>query len=59
MNELIVITQTKTRTFHAGTTKEINSLLSGQSGKAGVIDIQQIDENKDGISEAIEVNLDI
>ena len=57
MNELVVIAYTETETFQAGTTKDLNELFSGSNGKAGVIDIQTPDYNKDGRPE--EINVDI
>ena len=57
MNELVVIAYTADETFQAGTTKDLNELYSGSKGKAGVIDIQTPDLNKDGRPE--EINVDI
>ena len=52
-----MIAYTQDETFQAGTTKDLNELMSGTKGKAGVIDIQSIDLNKDGKPE--EINVDI
>ena len=39
LNELVAIVQTDTETIQVGTTKELNTLLSGTHGSAGSIDI--------------------
>ena len=57
LNEMVVIVYTDAETFHAGTTHELNTLLSNSRGVAGAIDIEAVDENNDGRTEEITVNI--
>ena len=57
MNELVVIAYTNEETFQAGTTRDLNGIVVGTSGKAVAIDIETPDHNKDGRPE--EINVDI
>ena len=59
LNELIVLLQTDIATIQVGTTRELNNMLSGQYGRAGSIDIEHVDTNRDGKPESIDINLDI
>ena len=52
-----MIVYTDNQTYHAGTTNELNTLLSNSKGVAGNIDIQTIDSNNDGKAEEISVNI--
>ena len=57
MNEMIVIVYTDEKTYHTGTTDELNKLLSNSDGVNGIIDIQTDDHNNDGLAEEITVNI--
>ena len=57
LNEMVVVVYTDSQTFHAGTTNELNNLLSNDKGIAGNIDIQTVDSNNDGRAEEINVNI--
>lgn len=59
MNEMVLIVYTNEETFYAGTTNELNKLLSENRAVAGSIDIQQDDYNNDGKSEEIIVNVEL
>ena len=39
LNEMVVIVYTDQETYHAGTTNELNKLLSNSKGVAGMIDV--------------------
>lgn len=54
---MVVIVYTDSQTYHAGTTNELNNLLSNDKGVTGNIDIQTIDSNVDGKAEEIFVNI--
>ena len=54
---MVVIVYTDQETYHAGTTNELNKLLSNSKGVAGMIDIQTSDDNNDGLNEEITVNI--
>mmetsp|Transcript_45126 Transcript_45126/g.59827 ORF Transcript_45126/g.59827 Transcript_45126/m.59827 type:complete len:215 (+) Transcript_45126:35-679(+) len=57
LNEMIVIVYTSEETYYAGTTNELNKLLSESRSIAGSIDIQTEDHNNDGRAEEINVNI--
>ena len=57
LNEMVVVVYTDTETYHAGTTNELNNLLSNDKGVAGNIDIQTFDSNNDGKAEEITVHI--
>ena len=57
LNEMIVIVYTNEETFYAGTTNELNKLLSESKSVAGSLDIQTEDFNNDGIAEKLTVNI--
>ncbi len=57
MNEMVVIVYTDDRTYHAGTTNELNMLFNNDEGVAGIVDIQTQDSNNDGKTEEINVNI--
>ena len=57
LNEMVVVVYTDSQTYHAGTTNELNTLLSNEKGVTGNIDIQTIDSNNDGKAEEIKVNI--
>lgn len=54
---MIVIIYTDQETFYAGTTNELNKLLSESRSVAGSIDIQTEDHNNDGRAEKLTVNI--
>jgi len=54
---MVVVVYTDSQTYHAGTTNELNTLLSNDRGVAGNIDIQTVDTNLDGKAEEIKVNI--
>jgi len=57
LNEMVVIVYTNQQTYYAGTTNQLNKLLSDNRSIAGSIDIQTTDTNQDGRSEQITVNV--
>ena len=54
---MIVVVYTDERTYHTGTTAELNQLFGNDEGVAGIIDIKSFDENNDGKAEEINVNI--
>jgi len=54
---MVVIIYTDEHTYHAGTTNQLNELLSNSEGVASMIDIQASDDNNDGRAEEITVNI--
>ena len=57
LNEMIVIVYTNDETYYAGTTNELNKLLSESRSVAGSLDIQTEDFNNDGVAEKLTVNI--
>lgn len=57
LNELVVIVYTDDQTYHAGSTNELNKLLSNSRNVAGMINIDTKDVNNDGKAEEITVNI--
>ena len=54
---MIVIVYTNDETYYAGTTNELNKLLSESRSVAGSLDIQTEDFNNDGVAEKLTVNI--
>lgn len=57
LNEMIVIIYTNEETYYAGTTNELNKLLSESRSVAGSLDIETEDFNNDGRAEKLTVNI--
>lgn len=54
---MVVIVYTDDQTYHAGTTDELNKLLSNSRNVAGMINIDSTDDNNDGKAEELRVNI--
>ena len=54
---MVVIVYTDDQTYHAGTTDELNKLLSNSRNVAGMINIDSKDDNNDGKAEELRVNI--
>ena len=54
---MVVIVDTDDQTYHAGTTDELNKLLSNSRNVAGMINIDSTDDNNDGKAEELRVNI--